>query len=472
MNYISSLRASVLDAVFFSVMFGFGESFISAYGIFLGASPLQVGLLASLPLLMGAISQLVGVFLMDRGIKRKSIVVWGTVLQALTWIPIGSLCLLGGKDIDLASILIGLTVTYFILGFLVTPVWTSLLGDLVPPEIRGRYFGKRNRIAGTTLLLSLLLAGFLLRAGEANGVKSQVFVFLFFSAGFARLISSYFLSKHEDLPYEFDRKDYFSFWRFIKQSHRSNFGKFVLYHAGVHLAVFLAGPYFIIYMLKELGFSYFEYTIVIAAALISNISMMQVWGIFGDRYGNKRILTVCGVLLVIVPTLWVFSSSIYYLLVVQLLSGFCWSGFQLGASNFLLDAVTREKRGRCTAYLWLPTATAICLGSLIGGFLLRDENSWFLSNFTFGLIESKYLSLFVFSGCMRAIVVLLMLPKFREVKEVEMLPAFFRITNVHPLMGSTVRIATASYRGPRNMLRNYHALRAKIHKERQDQTQK
>ncbi len=56
-----SLRASIKDGMCWSVMCGMGESYLSAYAIFLKAVPLQIGIIAALPMLAAALSQHLGV---------------------------------------------------------------------------------------------------------------------------------------------------------------------------------------------------------------------------------------------------------------------------------------------------------------------------------------------------------------------------------------------------------------------------
>lgn len=433
-----SLQASILDGIFFSLMFAFGESFISAYAVFLKLSAFKIALLASFPLVIGSLSQLLGVYLMDKGIKRKKIILTGVIFQTFVWLAIGSLNLFD-ISANTSGILLILFVTfYFIMGFLVNPVWTSLIGDLVPVDKRGNFFGHRNRLGGAVVLAGLLSSGlFLENSTEAN--KGNVFLTLFSLAFIARCISAYFLSKHEDSEYVADKKDYFTFIQFLKRIPHSNFGKFVCFHACMHFCMFLYGPFLVIYMLEELSFGYFQYSIIISSALLANIFVMLFWGSFGDRFGNKKILSICSTGIVIVPTLWAFNTSLWFLVIVQILTGFFWSGFQLGASNFLLDAVTREKRARCTAYLWLPTTIAMCAGSIIGSALLKYPK--FLSFFTLNLSSSVFVGLFIFSGLARALVTLIFLPMFKEVRDVEILPSIFRLAHVHPVMGSSIRLA-------------------------------
>jgi hypothetical protein len=67
-----SLRHSVRDAAAYSVMTGGGETYFSAFAVFLKASTPQVALLASLPSLLGSFAQLFSAWWGHRKGVRKS----------------------------------------------------------------------------------------------------------------------------------------------------------------------------------------------------------------------------------------------------------------------------------------------------------------------------------------------------------------------------------------------------------------
>lgn len=83
-----SLRHSVRDGCAHSVMLGAGEAYLSPFAIFLGAGSLLVGLLASLPLLVGALAQMGSVYLLDRIPRRRALVTIPALLQAMSWVPL------------------------------------------------------------------------------------------------------------------------------------------------------------------------------------------------------------------------------------------------------------------------------------------------------------------------------------------------------------------------------------------------
>ena len=68
-----TLRLSVREGFLWSIMWGFGDAYISPYAIHLQASPTEVALLGSVPALIGAIGQWVGASLMERHGRRRGL---------------------------------------------------------------------------------------------------------------------------------------------------------------------------------------------------------------------------------------------------------------------------------------------------------------------------------------------------------------------------------------------------------------
>ena len=92
-----SMNASIKDGVSNAVMLGCGESYFNAFSIFLRASTLQVGLLATLPQLFGAIMQWVGALNLDRFHSRRLVAILGASTQAVSLLPIALVPFLFGK---------------------------------------------------------------------------------------------------------------------------------------------------------------------------------------------------------------------------------------------------------------------------------------------------------------------------------------------------------------------------------------
>jgi len=432
-----TLNASVRDAIWFSVMLGAGESYFGAFGVYLGGSPYQIGVLATLPMLLGAFSQLLGVALMSRFPSRRTLIVSMVRLQSLVWIPLAILVFAVPEGFRV-NLLIALVGIYFILGNVAAPVWNSLIGDLVPAEGRGEFFGLRNRKSGYIVVLSLVLGGVLLEGSERIGAAEFAFAAIFLVSGFARFRSALWLSRHDDPPFVSRAEDHFSLLKFLRNSFRSNFARFVYAYGAVNFAVFLAGPYFLMYMLQDLGWSFGQLMFAIACQLIVQFAVMQNWGGICDLVGNKRVLSVCGLGLTIIPFLWLVSSNFYFILLVQAYSGLVWAGFNLSAFNFLFDAVTPPKRARCTAYMNLINGIFVFLGAVVGAWVLELLLVGPHQISTLSGTESNYLMIFLISGIVRLFAVMLIVRSFQDVRLVGSLSTremFFRAANVRAFSG-------------------------------------
>ncbi len=428
-----SLRRSIADGSAYSVMVGLGDSYISPYAIFLNASNTQIGLLTAIPQAAGALFQLIGIALADTLKKRKLVSLLGSALQALMWVPIVYAPFLFEGKAPTALIIFWSLYVGFV--FLTLPAWNSWMGDLVSPATRGRYFGRRNGWAQVASFVSYVIGGLLLQYFTDLELTLTGFLILFVMAFMARLVSIYFLSRIHEPVYVLKKEDRFTFWDFLRRAPSSNFARFVFYVGIFHFAVFLSAPFFAVYMLKELNFSYAQFMISNGVAVVATLFALRSWGRVGDKYGNKKVLTLTGFLVPIVPILWTISRNYYYLLAVQMVAGFAWGGFSLSASNFLFDAVSPPKRARCAGYLNLITGLAMFLGAAGGGVLvdqLTEKVGVGAVLFQYG---SHLQTLFLLSGVLRLAVTVAFLRLFNEVKEVEPISAhklFFTTLQIWP----------------------------------------
>lgn len=428
-----SLKYSILDGSFYSMMVGFGESFFSAFAVFLKANNIQLGLLGSLPQSLGSISQLFTNKLLKLFKSRKRFVCINAFLEALMYIPIILVFFLGKFKV---YHLIFFVCVYWIFGTILNPVWNSWIGDLVDEKKRGAYFGKRNKIGGIASFISLLTGGFILQ-NFTNGIKTQYigFIIIFSLAFIARIISFFYLTKKYDPPYKIQPESQFSFIEFLKKARFRNFGMFVFFLCLMNFSVFISAPFFAAYMLYDLKLSYINYTIILATAVIVKYMSMPVWGSASDRYGTKRTLSLASFLMPLTPLLWLYSKDFSYLILIQMYSGFVWAGFEITSFNFIFDTTSPEKRATCVAYYNVLNGIAIILGALIGGLIVRYNHVFW----------SKYLLVFLISGILRYKISIIFIPKLKEVRGIERIPyhkLFFNIISTMPTMGLVYNLIT------------------------------
>lgn len=422
-----ALNISIKEGSANAVMNGVGNSFITPYalelmnGLSIQTVNFYIGFLSSFSGIISPIAQIFSIKFMER-LSRKTIVLYSVFFQALIWIPLMLLGLMQFYKIGIEYIPILLIFLYSLhigIGAFAGPAWFSWMGDLVPEHKRGMYFSKRNRIIGFIAIISMLIAGFLLDFFKTKGLILLGFT-IFFSIGMFARIYSYLLLRKQYSP-ELILKDgyYFSFWQFLKKLPESNFGIFSLYLGLMYFAVSIAGPFFNVYMLKELNLSYVWFTVINLASSVFSLLALPFLGKFGDKYGNRRLLMICSIFVPLVPILWMLSPNPWYLIFVpSLIGGIFWAGFDLAGFNFTYDSVKTEHRALCAAYNGMLVGIGIFSGSIIGGVIAKFTPT------TLGL--GIFLFIFLISGIARIIATAIFIPLIKEVKPVKKPPLLIK----------------------------------------------
>jgi MFS family permease len=418
-----SLRYSTLDGIFASIMQGFSENFVTPYALAMKATVAQIGLLVSLPNLLGSLVQLGSASVIDRLGSRMALITPCVLLHTLVWLPMIFIPYLAVENGTLWFILF-LTL-FTLLNAFDMPAWSSLMADYVPENERGSFFGWRNRLLGFINVAAALVAGLILNRFTNSTFLG--FTIIFSIAFVSRFISWNFLRKMCDLPLVIREEHKFTFRQFLKRLKVSNFGRFVIFISAMNFSVAIVSPFLAVYMLSDLEFDYVTYTVVQLAATIPMLGATRMWGIHADHVGNRRVLRLTSFFVTMVPLMWALSRNVMYLIAIQVIAGFFWSGFNLSMANFILDAVTPEKRPRCIAYFNVMNGSAICFGALTGGYIVK----WMPPVFGY-----KILALALLSFVLRAFVTGLFarVREVRAVKDVSNLELFYSVIGLRPIL--------------------------------------
>lgn len=429
------LRESASTSVKDSVL----SSYLIPFALVLGATNVQIGMLSSIPRLFGTIFQpIAGKYIETLGGKKS------TTLITYALIPI-TLLLIAFLPFSLVSdkvlYLIIFTIFYQIVYTIDGTSWHSWFGDIVPEKIRGEFFGKRNMVAGFTSLIVSFCAGWFLNVVDGGMGFSIVFSF----AAFAGFVSYMLLREVPKSPlgphghFSFGIKEFFRDF----QGHK-NFSNYAYYTFFLNFGVYIASPFFIVFMLRDLNIGYFEYAIAIAIEAIAALCSQKYWGKLSDKFGDRAILGICAVLISFVPLAYVFVGGFTSLLLAQIFSGFAWAGFDLANFNFLLDATPPQKRPSFIANYKFFTGFTLFAGGILSGFLLT-----LLNNIQF-LFLSGIKLLFLISFFLRIIPAAIFIPRLREQrvlasKAIPIKNIFWRVVAIYPAQGIMHEIGTVNH---------------------------
>src|SRR5581483_9877924 len=111
------------------------------------------------------------------------------------------------------------------------------------------------------------------------------FAIIFSAGALGRFVSATYLARVRDVPQRHDPAADFTFYRFIVRFRHSNFVKFVAFTAMMSLATYLSAPFFAVFMLRDLGFSYFTYMVLQVLATLAGLFALPMWGMHADAVG-------------------------------------------------------------------------------------------------------------------------------------------------------------------------------------------
>ena len=421
----SSLKYSFIDGSFVSVMLAFGDTFIGPYAIALKATNFQIGLLSSLPGLVTSLFQIKVPDWTDQAGRKRMMNIW-VFAQAFMWLVILAIPYMFGFK-NAVPFLIAAVILYSVFGSFSGPAWASIMTQYLPKDKRGRYFSWRYKLHGLITLVMTFAAGYILYRFPRESIAG--FTVIFSVALVCRFVSWYYITKMHEPPIQLKPGSYFSFKDFLSRARHSNFAKFVFFVGAISMAVNMSAPFFSVYMLRELKLDYMTFTIVNTSAALAMLLSFQRWGHYTDKLGCVRVISLTSLFVPVIPVLWLFSHSLWYLICIQLLSGFVWAGFNLAISNFIFDAVSEEKRVRCLSYFALINGLGIFFGAALGGAVISHLPM---------IYGSSLLTMFLISGILRLLIRLLFIPHIKEVKPVECcsnLELFNRATGMKPIIG-------------------------------------
>lgn len=408
-----SRKLSIIEGGFATIRQSLGDTYISPFAIALNASNFIIAMLFSITGLLGPISQMFSARLIEKH-SRKKIILKTTFYESLLWIPFIILAFLFYKGIlvsILPFILLFFFVIYTIVAQMPIPAWFSWMGDIVDENYRGKWFAKRNFIVGGIALIFTILAALFLDFFKKNNYTMFGFMILFFLAMVARFLSRFYFKKAYEPKLKLEKGYYFSFWEFLKKAPSNNFGRFTIYRSLLTFATAIASPFFAVYMLRNLGFSYITFMMVTMSQVLFTILMIKIWGKFADRYGNYEVIKITAVLVPLYPILWLISDKVIFLILgPSLIGGIAWSGLNLATGNFVFDSVTPQKRSLVVSYFHVVMGIGIFLGAALGGVLVKIITITFMDTLLF---------IFLISAFARMIAGIILISKIKEVRKTE-----------------------------------------------------
>ncbi len=369
---IRNLRYFWLDGLFAAISENFYLGFVTLFALAYGASKGQIGLVTAAGNLLGAISLFPGAQLVERFGQRKAVVVWSgggfsrIVLLAMALFPF---------LITQPALAVGLIVLFNGLrafsGNLANPAWTSMVADLVPSPMRGRYFSSRNVAMGVAALVVAPLAGRIISAGNVwmNSPVAgyQLIFFLAFAFG---MVSTFSFQRIAEPPMtEEEARPHHTgdLRRALRQ--QPAFIWLVISAFVWNMALQVAAPFFNVYMVQSLGATTTMVGLVASVSSLTSLVGQRFWGRMMDKKDAFWVQMVTGFLIPFLPLAWVFITQPWNVGLINTFGGFLWAGYNLANFNLLLVMTPDDQRSRAVALFQTAVFASAVVGPILGGYL-------------------------------------------------------------------------------------------------------
>lgn len=337
------------------------------------------GILATLPF-VGTLLQVPASYLLEKYGRRKLAFLWLAGLGRMMWTVTAMIpwLLPEARAWWWPAMLVSLLISWSFMQAS-APAWMNWMSDVIPRQIRGRYFGVRNLIGQPIGLVTTLGIGYVMdQAAMVQGIHPDLMLKITSAIlGVAGLMGTLDILCHrfvDDPANEVEPNTDSLVRMMLRPLKDREFRRFLAFNFTLTLAIGCIGQYIWLYALDIVGWSYWWSNIMlIGIPLCVRTLSFFVWGRLIDRLGKKPVMMITCALSVCDSIGWLLIGPDHFVLgyLLVLVTVFAWPGMEVANFNFILNMAGggRDKdRAGGTSYVAV-TAIAVGLGGVFSGLL-------------------------------------------------------------------------------------------------------
>ncbi len=370
-------------------------SVLIGYMLHYGANPTEIGLIASVPLLAQSSGPLAA-WLAGFAGRVKPLIISLGLFGRILWVFGVFLPQLPISEHLRVPFLIGLVAISSFFQSSGGTLWAHWLGQVIPTERRGRYFGFRTGVVGIVGMATNLLAGWFLDRVAAP-LNFQVVLGVGMLCAF---VGTSLLIWHYEPRLEQNKH---SFKDIVTLPFKdTNFRKFLIFATYWQAAVLISAPFLIPYFLEHLKMSFTQIAIWSAIAAVTAMFTTTFWGRMADRMGNKAILQIATFIAGSVMVIsWIIAtpSNLWPIWFAAMVDAVVWGAIGPAMFNLALGSAPKADRLPYIASFSMLTGIAGFLGGVIAGLIFPLLA--FTDHMFGGYHWTAYQSIFVLSALFR-----------------------------------------------------------------------
>jgi hypothetical protein len=350
-----------------------GSSFLLAFLKTLGATPVDIGILAAIPA-VSVLVQVLASYFLEKGASTKAVCFWGNFLAKCSWImvPLIPLLIHGSHSLVVSGILTCALISTFLWAF-GTNGYVSWNVALIPSDVRGRFAAIKNLVCQVVAVTVLLGAGKVLSLFPGKAT----YMWLFGIGTLFGIASTIPFRLLPDGP-RVQGSCLGLVDTIVTPFHDANFRRFLISLAVFAFANSLIGAFSVNFMLDEFKTSIFFISTMDSISISVATVFAFFWGRFSDTYGHRIVLKICLWGICGMPLVWLICTAGNYRIVVPLLYGVAsifWSGIGLAQYNLMLELVPPSGNAKYFSAASLAGGVMGMAGSLIAGYFIKNGPS-------------------------------------------------------------------------------------------------
>lgn len=354
------------------VMFALaGGAFLAGFANFLGADDGFNGVLGAIPALAGSIQIFSSIFFEKLEHKKPLISLFAVVGRLLIGVMFLIPLAIINKTISLYTLMIIYILAQVFMSF-VGPSMSGWLVDLTPEKMRGKYLAKKDAVSLAFVTVASLLFGKVLDVFKTNKSENIGFIIIGLVLIILAFLEMYFLSEIREPLIHKKNIDLKLKNTIFEPVVNKDFRKVLILFVFWNISLFIALPYFSVYMVTGLKLSY---TYIMIMGLLSNVArviLVKHWGILADSKSWEKTTVYSILTLAMCHFIWGFANQETAFIIVPLmniLGGIAWGGASIAMFNIQFIYAPKKNRtvyiGGCAAYGGIIGFATTLLGSII-----------------------------------------------------------------------------------------------------------
>ncbi len=364
----------------------------------LGVSGVLIGLIVTVQQLAMLVQIPAALYVERLPIRKTAWAILALTHRALWFLPALLPLLLAGSPRTVAWAVVGAVALSALLMYGATPAWFSWMADLVPANISGRFWGKRQSFTMGAYLLCMGLAGALLdwlSGPQADGSRSFAGFSIVFALAAVVGMVDIFIHLWVPEPVPIRTKPAQPVLRRLAAPLRQADFRWLTFSAGAWMfALGMVGSFGSIYLKRSFGATYTQLSVISISAAVGTVITSPVMGYLIDRVGARALSMI---LLFAAPCfgfVWFFVSPtpvtlplpgidavvvpqpILVFTVTNLAAGSLFGGIGLCQINLLNAIVPKTGRTVAMAVHWSIVGLMAAFGPVVGGLVFDSFGDW------------------------------------------------------------------------------------------------